>query len=153
MMLRTLTAISVLALSATAAAQDMSAPANFGSITLETGFTPDPYEVSVTAGGSTAVTQPGCTGYISEAPDFELTYTAGTTFPLNIYVLSEGDTTLLVNLPDGTWVCADDSQGLNPALNFGTPQSGVYDIWVGSYDDEAMPAAKLRISELAPVWE
>lgn len=152
MKLRTMILLSSLAVSATAAAQDISATPNYGTVTLETGFMPDPHEVSVVAGGSTAVTQPGCTGYVSDAPDFELTYTAGSTFPLNIYVVSEGDTTLLVNLPDGTWVCADDVQGFNPALNFATPASGVYDIWVGSYSSDEMPAATLKISEIAPQW-
>lgn len=152
MKLRTLTVIAVLAISATAFAQDISGTPTYGSTTLETGFTPDPHEVDVVAGGATAVTQPGCTGYVADAPDFDLTYTAGDTFPLNIYVKSEGDTTLLVNLPDGSWACNDDTEGFNPALEFASPQSGMYNIWVGSYSADEMPAAKLYISELAPAW-
>lgn len=152
MMIRTLTAFALVAVSATAFAQNIAGEPNFGTVTLETGFIPDPHEVTLVAGGSTQVTQSGCNGFVSDSPDVDLHYTAGETFPLNIYVTSDSDTTLLVNLPDGTWVCNDDTSGLNPALSFESPQSGLYNIWVGSYSDDEMPAATLKISEIAPQW-
>ena len=96
MTIRILAVIAVLGLSTTAVAQDISGTPTFGSVELSTGFTPDPHSVSMAAGGSTAVSSDlgaNCAGYITDAPDLDLTYNAGDTFPLNIYVVSEADTT------------------------------------------------------------
>jgi hypothetical protein len=142
--------LAAAAVSTVAVAQDLSAPATYGTVTLETGFSPDPTTVAVQAGGTLAAPG-GCVGKVANAPDFELTYTAGTTFPLNIYVKSDSDTTLAINGPDGSWYCADDSNGVNPAVTFTTPASGVYDVFVGTYGDTPAPAT-LHVSELAPQW-
>jgi hypothetical protein len=133
-----------------AAAQDMSAPAAYGSVRLSSGFTPDPHSVSLTAGGSIDASRIGspCTGTIANAPDYELTYTAGS-LPLYIYVNATSDTTLVVNGPDGQWYCDDDSNGgLNPQVTFNNPASGTYDIWVGTFSG-GTATATLHISELS----
>ena len=98
-------------------AQDASLTANFGEISLSSGFTPDPYRVSVQAGGSVdGARLPGaCTGMISQAPDFELTYQAGS-LPLVFRTVSSEDTTLIINGPDGRWHCDDDSYGDGDAM-------------------------------------
>jgi hypothetical protein len=56
----------------------------------------------------------------------------------------------LVNDPNGNWHCDDDggNAGLNPALSFYNPSSGVYDIWIGSYAQGDNASASLSISEL-----
>lgn len=90
------------------------------------------------------------TTYITNAPDFRLNYTAGN-LPLTIHVESAKDTTLLINLPDGTWVANDDgpNNGLNPLIKFNRPQSGQYDIWVGILNKgDGTPPAVLKITEL-----
>lgn len=118
-----------------ASAQNAGLNANFGSASLRAGFTPDPYRVSVVAGGSlSANALPGsCTGSISNAPDFELTYTAGN-LPLAFRVVSGVDTTLVINGPDGAWYCDDDSFGDgDPQVVFTKPRSGVYDVWIGTF--------------------
>ena len=85
--------------------------------------------------------------WITDAPDFRLNYTAGN-LPLTFYVRSKADTTLLINLPDGTTIADDDSDGnLNPVLKLSRPRSGEYDIWVGTITQENA-AATLHISEL-----
>ncbi len=133
-------------------AQDLSAPATYGRTSLSAGFTPDPTVVSIVTGGnSVQVTQPGCTGWILNAPDYELTYEAGS-WPLNIYFKGDGDTTILINGPDGSWHCNDDANGFNPHVSFPTPMSGVYDIWVGTYSQGGGAVGTLNISELAPQW-
>ena len=132
-----------------AAAQDASAPATYGSISLTSGFNPDPYAVTVTAGGTiqASTTATGCVGTIARAPDFELTYTAGS-YPLTFHTLSSSDTTLVINGPDGRWYCDDDSYGnSNAEMRFPSPASGVYDVWVGSYSG-TMVQATLQITEL-----
>jgi hypothetical protein len=118
-----------------AVAQNAALTANYGEISLRAGFTPDPYRVQVTAGGSVnGGALPGaCTGMISEAPDFEVTYSAGS-LPLVFRTVSSSDTTLIINGPDGTWSCDDDSYGDGDAeVRFNRPQSGTYDIWIGTF--------------------
>jgi hypothetical protein len=132
-----------------ALAQNTSARPNFGSVTLNSGFTPDPYSVNVVAGGSLDASRLGgaCRGAISDAADFELSYNAGS-LPLAIRTRSGSDTTLVVNGPDGRWYCDDDSGGgTNAQVFWSRPQSGVYDIWVGTYGG-GTANAQLQITEL-----
>jgi hypothetical protein len=129
---------------------DFALPANFGDVTLQGGFTPDPYAVDLIAGGNVAVEMAvgaQCVGYVTEAPDFELTFTPGE-LALFVSATSETDTTLLINSPDGTWYCNDDNEGFNPGIEFEAPLDGVYDIWVGTYREGDGAEATLRISEL-----
>jgi hypothetical protein len=133
-----------------ALAQDMALPATYGEITLNSGFTPDPYTVNVVAGGTTdaSLLGNGCRGFISTAPDFQVTYTAGS-WPLFFSVLSEADTTLVINGPNGQWFCNDDTNGLNPVVEFpGVAPGGTYDVWVGTYGQNTASAV-LYISELS----
>ncbi|MFC5346219.1 peptidase [Brevundimonas staleyi] len=130
---------------------DPFAAANYGRVELRAGFTPDPYQVNMRAGGSTDAqnVSSNCRGFVSRAPDVELSYTAGS-LPLVLSVDSASDTTLVVNGPDGRWYCDDDggNGSLNPALRFNNPQTGTYDIWVGTYSSGASQPARLDISEL-----
>ncbi|WP_339914314.1 peptidase S1 [uncultured Brevundimonas sp.] len=131
-----------------AVAQDPGLTANFGEINLRAGFTPDPYRVSLTAGGSldayTDTPLPAaCVGNISQAPDFEVTYSAGS-LPLVFRTVSSRDTTLVINGPDGRWSCDDDSFGDGDAeVRYNRPQSGTYDIWVGTFGGGTAPATLL----------
>lgn len=146
--------ISALALALAAAApgaalaQDAGLTANFGEIRLDSGFTPDPYRVSMTAGGSidayTETSLPAaCVGEISNAPDFEVTYSAGS-LPLVFRTRSSTDTTLIINGPNGQWYCDDDSWGDGDAeVRFSRPQSGTYDVWVGTFRGGTAPATLL----------
>ncbi|MBX9728860.1 MAG: hypothetical protein K2X31_08135, partial [Sphingopyxis sp.] len=80
-------------------------------------------------------------------PDFEVTYSAGS-LPLIFRTQSARDTTLVINGPDGAWYCDDDGgDGLNAYVRFDKPNSGTYDIWVGTYGGGITPAT-LYISEL-----
>ncbi len=143
-------ALALTAIAGVAAAQDYSLPAVSGGVTLNAGFDPDPYRVSVTPGGSIeaqSAVSSSCRGYISNAPDFELTYRAGN-WPLILTVEASADTTLVINGPDGQWYCDDDSgEGTNPLVRFGNPQSGTYDIWIGTYSG-GLSSGTLLITEL-----
>jgi len=134
-----------------AGAVDPFAAANYGTLTLRAGFTPDPQVVSMRAGGSVAATNvaDNCRGFVSRSPDLELSYTPGS-LPLILSVDSSVDTTLVVNGPDGRWYCDDDggNAGTNPALQFNNPLSGTYDIWVGTYTSGMSQPASLNVSEL-----
>jgi hypothetical protein len=143
--------VSVAALSVPALAQDYSAPPTYGSVNLNSGFTPDPYNVRLTSGGARSASNvsSSCRGWIANAPDYSVYYQAGNMFDLTIGAVSDSDTTLVVNGPSGNWYCDDDSgEGLNPSLTFANPASGRYDIWVGSYREGNYADATLSISEL-----
>lgn len=125
--------------------------ANYGRLELSSGFTPDPQVISMRAGGTINAqnVSSGCRGFVTRAPDVELSFTAGS-LPLIISVDSSSDTTLVVNGPDGRWYCDDDggNTGTNPALRFNSPMTGTYDIWVGTYSSGASQPARLNISEV-----
>ena len=131
---------------------DISAMPVYETITLSSGFTPDPVSRSLQAGGSSAnpVSGSQCRGFINlDAPDFDLNYSAGS-LPLYIYAESDADITLVVNDANGTWHCSDDANGTDPMVALSNPPSGNYNIWVGTYASGELQSATLFISELSP---
>lgn len=134
---------------------------SYGSISLRGGFSPDPYRVDLQSGGPLRVNDlvsdngstparrdSRCRGYIAEAPDFRLDFSPGS-LPLIISVGASADTTLVINGPDGSWYCDDDSgQGTNPSIRWDRPMPGRYDIWVGTWASASLRDATLTISEL-----
>jgi hypothetical protein len=145
------TAATAAALAGPSTAQNVNAQPNYGTINLRSGFLPDPRVIALQSGGSINVENldANCRGFITDAPDVRLNYVAGT-LPLYISVDSSADTTLVINGPDGQWYCDDDggTRGLNPSIRFETPQSGRYEIWVGTYGSATLRNARLHISEL-----
>lgn len=122
----------------------------FGSVSLRAGFTPDPYRATLTSGGSIAASSlfSNCTGWVADNVDFAVHYVAGG-FNLTISSSSSADTTLIVQAPNGSWYCDDDSgPGLNPSITIGNPQSGRYSVWVGSYRQGEYARSTLSVSEL-----
>lgn len=151
-----LAAIAAMALGAPPSlAQNFALDPTFGQATLNAGFTPDPHTVDIVAGGEIdAATAIGadtrgtsCFGTIADAPDYRIEYSAGG-FPLIFAFVSDGDTTLVINAPDGAWYCDDDSGGFpNPMVEFAAPMSGQYDVWVGAFGG-GNPSGTLSISEI-----
>ena len=131
---------------------DVGAAPLYGTVELAAGFRPDPQIHTIEAGGHDAnpISGTGCTGYLNaERPDIDLNYTSGS-YPLYIYARSAADTALLVNLPDGSWVCSDDALGRDPMVHLAQPQSGNYNVWVGTYNAGAAQTAAIYLSEVAP---
>ncbi len=131
---------------------DFSAPPTYGSISLSGGFIPDPRTVGITSGGPINVAYLGsaCQGFARSNPDFSVQYSnpAGL---LRFYFLGGGDTTLVINAPNGAWYCDDDGAGYpNPQIIFGSPAAGRYDIWVASWSANQFIAGTLYISEISP---
>jgi len=119
----------------------------FGEVTLKAGF--NPHVKNLTAGGPMKTDLGGVKASVTKEPSYKLHYTAGKN-PLTFLAESKkGDTTLLINLPDGRWIANDDGGGnLNSMLRFDNPQSGRYDIYVGTYGSSSAPApATLTIRE------
>ncbi len=92
-----------------APAVDVTQRATYGETSLRSGFTPDPYRVDMFSGGGidAETVADGCVGMVARAPDFQLTYSAGS-LPLIFGVTSANDTTLVINGPSGQWYCDDD---------------------------------------------
>ncbi|MCC5995569.1 MAG: hypothetical protein JJU18_04260 [Oceanicaulis sp.] len=142
---------------------DFTLQPTYGTVSLRSGFTPDPHVVDIAAGGEVQARRAlegytighagdrRCRGHIHEAPDLRLRFEAGRTLPLIIRANAEFDTTLVVNGPDGTWYCDDDSgPGVQAELHWDNPQSGQYDIWVGAFTSARnFDPAVIEISELA----
>lgn len=130
---------------------DVARPPFYGSVALAPGFGPDPYSVDVVSGGEVAASYLGgsCVGHAAVAPDYRLNW-AGGGQELRIFFEADdgGDATLLVNLPDGSWACNDDSAiGVrDPLLVLATPAAGQYDIWVGSYVAGTFVGGTLRLT-------
>jgi len=138
---------------------DWSLPAAFGDHSLESGFTPDPYAVDMIAGGTVDVYSEfggDCLGYVASAPDVNLHYEESdfNSALLRIYFVaadSMNDPTLVINDPDGTWICADDAvdyDSWNPLIDFESPEAGWYAIWVGTYIQGETYDGTLYITEL-----
>ncbi len=152
MKFQTLAAAAALCLiAAPAQAQTVNTSQNgtYGQVSLTGGFEPDPHSVSVTAGGDidASTVSANCVGNIARRADFTLRFRPDE-LPLIVSATSDGDATLTVRAPDGSWHCDDDSAGnLNPMVRFDSPRNGRYQIWVGTFGTEPEPAM-LHISEL-----
>ncbi len=128
-----------------AAAQDL--PPSYGTYTLSLDRS-DSVNVSLQAGGPISAPQllgPNCQGMVADAPDVRVVLQGTSRADMQIDVNSAADTTLIVLLPNGDWYCDDDTVGLNPAATL-SAFSGVYDIWVGTYDPVGFPNADIAIS-------
>jgi hypothetical protein len=150
--MRKMLALAMLALIASpTVAQNLSATPTYGTFDLAGGFNPDPTNIRVSSGGNIDASKlgNGCTGFIASAPDVRVNYEPGA-LPLIISVNSSADTSLAINLPNGEWLCDDDSGNgaLNPSITLRNVQSGQYDIWVGTYGTTDAKSAQLSLSEL-----
>ncbi len=121
------------------------------TVTLKTGFLPDPYSVTVAAGGTFAASarSSSCRGYIADGPDVILNFTTAAD-ELHIFVEADADTTLVVRAPNGTWHCNDDDDlgdTWDPWVSILNARSGTYSIWVGTFTSGSYPSATLYFSE------
>lgn len=113
---------------------------DYASFTLAPGFQPDPVVGTGASGGTHAVTcdtrstgeGTSVTTYVdaADSPDHVLTVTRPFSF-LRASVQAEGDVTLLVSGPDGTY-CSDDVNGAMPEIHGSWP-AGTYYFWIGDF--------------------
>jgi serine protease Do len=134
---------------------DYNLTPNYGGISLQAGFTPDPVIVEIISGGDLDVSAFGygaeCRGFATRQPDFSVRW-SGRSGGVRFFFLSQGDTVLIINAPNGAWFCSDDSYGtLNPTLDFLNPAEGRYDIWVASYNAGENIRGSLYITERGSV--
>lgn len=132
---------------------DYSLDPIYGVINLNNSLLAKSHSVSLGGGGGVSVDDldlgTNCTGYASEAPDYRVNW-SGSTSGVNISFNannSSDDAVLIVNTPDGEWICNDDGpDGYNPRLTLGSSSEGQFDIWVANYDGEDIIQGNLVIS-------
>lgn len=108
----------------------------FLTLNLAAGHPLDPLLFSVNGGGDidAATLDPACTGFISENPTLVVNW-EGDADLVEVFFYSDHDPTLVVQQPDGSYLCGDDAnaQILDPVVELHQPPHGQYNIWVGSY--------------------
>ncbi|MBD2189632.1 hypothetical protein [Pseudanabaena mucicola] len=125
----------------------------FEDIAIAPNFVPTVVELRGISGGGTEtqaksgrkVTETGeCIGFIDAEPDHKITLTQPFNY-LKMQVRSSGDTVLLVRGPGGSW-CSDDVRDRNPEIA-GDWLEGTYEVWIGSYEENASFPYLLELSE------
>ena len=113
-----------------------------GDLTIGLSF--DGYELTGTAGGPQAANELGnhCAGFIPDDERGNHLLIVEEEQALTLVAAPDGlgvmDLVLAIQLPDETWVCADDSNNLNPvvARMF---QEGEYRVYAGTHSDAMAP--------------
>jgi hypothetical protein len=131
---------------------DYTKAPTYGEIKLDASFGQEAYNHEITSGGeiNSSYLGEGCSGYVSEGPDFRLQW-SGSSSRLAIGFIADDsskDATILINLPNGNWLCNDDANGLNPEVILERPVAGQIDIWIGSYEEGKYITGKLVIKDL-----
>lgn len=107
----------------------------FVSLDLAAGFPLDPFLVSVNGGGELDASILGdkCHGYINGNPTVRVNWT-GKADLVRAFTYSDADPTLVVQTPDGKFLCGDDQHALllDSQIEIANPPQGTYNIWVGS---------------------
>jgi hypothetical protein len=92
-----------------------------------------------------------CGGLVTIAPTYAFDW-SGEAQGLTLLAEASSDTTLLVRTPDGSFLCADDTDGprnLNPWLTIPEPAAGRYLVWIGRVDPDAPVSGMLTLTEAA----
>ena len=102
----------------------------------------DGFAFSVTAGGWANNAEcdfgnaTGNAGYTMAAPDFTFEASGMQGFELELRVVSECDSILLVNNGDSAWHYNDDGGNASDGLLRLAGVDGIVDVWVGTYDGD-----------------
>jgi hypothetical protein len=118
----------------------------YGETALTSGsFESDPVTVEATVGGNVdvaALGMEGCIGFPTMERTYSISYEAGSAQLLRFYFVGDGNTTLLIYAADGNWHCSSNS-----TMDFTSPLSGSYDIWIGTTAPNAPVSGTLYITE------
>lgn len=86
---------------------------------------------------------PSCRGIVPVAPHLVVQLSRPQT--LRVTTSGDGDLTLVVRAPDGTFRCDDDSGGRSQPLLTGEMMPGMHHVWVGVYTQTQPRAFTLRV--------
>ncbi len=134
-----------------AQAADPFGDSTLATIDLGAGFILDPYFLRVIGGGDVPASEidEACTGFVDEDPNVVLNW-SGESETLTIFVYSDSDPVLVIETPEGEFLCNDDLDQivLDPAIMLEDPAEGEYHIHVGSYAADEPALGYLVITEM-----
>jgi len=126
------------------------------SLSLSSGFIMDPYLLRVVSGGlqEASSLDEACQGFIKKQPDVVIDW-SGEAAALHLFTYSNGDAMLVVETPDGEFLCNDDADDVtvDALISIEEPQEGEYNIYAGSFRSEEPVMGFLIITEIDPVDE
>lgn len=138
----------------TGLAQVVSSRPMFTNVVLSPRFAPDPTLLRGISGGELSIqevsgrfeTETGpCLGFVSERPDHKIKLESFFDY-LNVEVLSEQDTVMLVKGPGGTW-CSDNRTPAGSSIA-GQWLPGRYEVWIGTIQPDRYVPYSLKITEV-----
>ncbi len=111
-------------------------------------LSPDPMLFSGVAGGPTAASalNPNCNGHVALVPNHTLSVVSPMP-SLRILAHADGDTTLVVQLSDGRFVCNDDGEGVDPIVDLENVPVGQHNVYVGTYSPGSTFQYQLGITQ------
>jgi hypothetical protein len=116
-------------------------PSAYLTLDMEAGFALDPFLVSLNGGGEmdASTLNESCVGYVNDQPVLTAHW-KGAVDALRVFFYSDSDSTLVVQQPDGTYLCADDAADnvLDPEITITQPITGTYKLWIGSFDENQL---------------
>lgn len=123
-----------------AACPDFTQSGDTYALSGETMYQPVAFDV--VAGGENSIVACGIVplsdqgdGSVAEAPDFTFNITGMSRYRLDISVVSECDSVLLINSASVGWYYDDDDNGNGDAkIVLNRPLDGWLDVWVGTFD-------------------
>jgi hypothetical protein len=135
-------------------AQVVSRRPMFTNVVLSPRFAPDPMLLRGISGGEMPIqavsgrfeTETGpCIGFVSERPDHRIKLDSFFDY-LNVQILSDQDTVMLVKGPGGTW--CSDNRTVAGASVAGQWLPGRYEVWVGTLEANRYVPYDLKITEV-----
>lgn len=123
----------------------------FATVDLASGFILDPYLLRVMGQGDIPAEEieADCVGFVAESPNVALNW-SGETDALHLFVYSDSDPVLVVETPDGEFLCNDDANEvvLDSLVSISDPAEGTYNIHVGSFSAEEPVLGFLVVTEI-----
>ncbi len=120
------------------------------TVDLHSGYIMDPYLLPVVGKTEKAASETvkGCNGFVSAQPNVVVNWT-GNTDQLNLFVYSDGDAVLAVQMPDGSFICNDDAgaRTVDPLVTIKNPAPGAYKVHVGAANKDRPALGFLAISQ------
>lgn len=129
--------------------QDAAATSGPTIVSVGDGFAAQSVDGTVTANRSSATVRPECDGFIEDNASVVLSVTKMMTLRLSAAPTDDpnADLILVAMAPDGSVLCSDDADGLNPRLESHV-SPGDYRVWVGTYTEKKTSAFRLLLENV-----
>ena len=132
-----------------AAEEPLAEPSAYVSVDFQQGFVLDPFLVSVNGGGEvdSSVLDEECVGWINDKPVVSVNW-QGEVEQATVFFFSDHDSTLTIELPDGSYLCNDDVSDhvLDASITMTRPMTGTYQIFVGTFEEQQLIPGLLVIT-------